>query len=189
MTTAEDAGIGGLRWSGWPWWAVLAFGLLTIGVGVLAIVWPGVTLLVLAIILGIYMIFFGVFWIVASFTEEIGHKWLLVIGGIIGVLAGIIILARPIQGTRVVIIVIGAYWLVFGIVQLITSIFGHNIEHRGWSIVSSLLSIAAGIITLSWPQITALAFAWLAGIWLILIGAVEIGRAFEIRRTQAALEG
>lgn len=182
MTT----GVAGLRFEGWPWLAVLLFGALSIVVGVLAIVWPGQTFLVLSIILGIYIIIFGVFWMIAGFSGDVGHKWLLVIGGLLGVLAGALILSAPIRGGTLMVIVLGAYWLVWGVVQLITSIFGHGIEHRGWQIVSSILTIAAGLITLSWPAITALVIAWLAGIWLIVTGAIEIGRSFEIRRLRQA---
>ncbi|MFQ5968834.1 MAG: HdeD family acid-resistance protein [Acidimicrobiia bacterium] len=182
-----DTGVAGLRFEGWPWLAVLLFGAVSIGVGILAIVWPGQTFLVLSIILGIYIIIFGIFWIVAGFGGAVGHKWLLVIGGLLGVLAGALILAQPIRGGALMVLVIGSYWLVWGVVQLVTGIFGHGIEHRGWQIVASLFSIAAGLITLSWPQVTALVIAWLAGIWLIVTGAIEIGRSLEIRRVERAL--
>ncbi len=175
-----------IRFEGWPWLAVLTFGALTIVLGVVAIVWPGQTFLVLSIILGVYVIVFGVFWMVAGFSGA-DHAWLIVFGGLLGVLAGALMLARPLRGGALVVLVVGAYWLVWGVVQLVTSIFGSGVEHRGWGIVSSLFSVAAGIITLSWPQITALVFAWLAGIWLIVVGALDIGRSFEIRRLRSPI--
>jgi uncharacterized membrane protein HdeD (DUF308 family) len=165
---------------------VLVFGLLTIGVGVLAIAWPGVTFRVLAIILGVYVILFGPWWMLAGLTDDAGHQWLFAIGGLLAVLAGIVVLAGPIPGSFAVDVVIGAYWLVLGLIQLTTSIFGPGVEHRGWNLVASILSIAAGSISLTWPAITAVAFAWIAGIWLIMIGAIEVGKSFEVRRAENA---
>ncbi|HEY5578405.1 MAG TPA: DUF308 domain-containing protein [Acidimicrobiia bacterium] len=181
-----DAGVGGLRWNGWPWIVVLLFGVASIGVGVLTIVWPGQTFLVLSVILGVYLVVFGIFWMVAGFAADAGHGLLVVFAGLMGVLGGVLVLAQPIRGGALVVLIIGAYWVVWGVAQLVTSIFGHNVEHRGWHLVGSLFSIAAGIVTLAWPQITALVIAWVAGIWLILVGAIDIGRSFEIRRMEQA---
>jgi uncharacterized membrane protein HdeD (DUF308 family) len=54
-------------------------------------------------------------------------------------------------------------------------------QGRGWTVVLGLLSIAAGIVVLVWPGISLVTLAVVLGIWLVILGVMEIVLAFQLR--------
>ena len=78
-------------------------------------------------------------------------------------------------------ILVGLFWLIGGIVELAQGIFDSSLPDRGWRILLGFLGIAAGAVVLLWPEITVLALAIIAGIYLIVAGIVEIVAAFRLR--------
>lgn len=96
-------------------------GVLGVIVGVLVFIWPGITALILLVLIAAWALVTGVLQIVASFTlrREVRNEWWLLIGGILSVIAGIILIVRPGVGALALIWVIGIYAIVYGIAQLI----------------------------------------------------------------------
>jgi uncharacterized membrane protein HdeD (DUF308 family) len=101
-------------------WLVLQ-GILGIVVGVLVFVWPGITGLILLVLIAAWMLVTGVLQIVASFTlrRQVRNEWMLLIGGILSIIAGLILIARPGVGALALILVIGIYAILYGIAQLV----------------------------------------------------------------------
>ncbi|MDH4309615.1 MAG: DUF308 domain-containing protein [Acidimicrobiia bacterium] len=151
-------------------------GLLTLVLGILVLVWPGVTIGVVVITVGIQFVVVGLLTLTAAITGEdgVGEKVLLSVLGILGLLAGVVTLARPMRSSVVLVVVIGAFWLVGGIVDLVASVFGRSVPGRAWRIVGAVVSVAAGAIALSWPGITVVALARVLGIWMVVFGGVML---------------
>src|SRR5215213_2649825 len=100
-----------------PWWLVLLEGIAAAIIGLFLLTAPGATLLVLIQVMGIFWLVGGIFRIVSIFIDSSSWGWKL-IGGILGILAGIVVLQHPLWSTVLVpaiyIIVLGIQGLVLG---------------------------------------------------------------------------
>jgi len=100
-----------------PRWWLAVIGLLGIGAGVLTFVWPGITALVLLLFIAGWAIATGIVQIIGAIRlrKEIDNEWLLVAGGILSVIFGLVLVAQPGAGALALVLVIGAYAIVYGI--------------------------------------------------------------------------
>lgn len=161
---------------GWPRWALIVFGLLSIIAGVLALIWPGVTILALIILLGIDILIWGILLIVNAFQTGQGRV-LAVVFGVLALIAGTALFLQPMRNVGAVVIVLSVFWVVGGLIESIESVVERG-RGWGWELVSGLLSIAAGIVAIVWPGITLFVIAVVAGVWMIMIGLMRLIAAF-----------
>jgi uncharacterized membrane protein HdeD (DUF308 family) len=164
---------------GWPRWALILFGIVSIMAGVLALIWPEVTILALVIILGINILVWGVMVIVNAFQAGQGRV-LAVVFGALALIAGTALFLRPVRNLPAVMIVLSVFWVVGGLIESIGSVVDRG-PSWGWELASGLASIAAGIIAIIWPGITLFVVAIVAGVWMIVIGFVRLIAAFTGR--------
>jgi uncharacterized membrane protein HdeD (DUF308 family) len=96
--------------------ALIVTGLISIAAGVLAFVWPGITALTLVLLIAFWAIVNGVFEIAAAIRlrRVIQHEWLLGLAGVLSVLLGIVMLARPGVGALALVWWIGGFAIAFG---------------------------------------------------------------------------
>jgi uncharacterized membrane protein HdeD (DUF308 family) len=101
-------------------WALLIEGLAGIIAGILTFVWPQITAVVLLYLIAFWAIFTGVFEIIAGIRlrKMIANEWLLLVMGVLSLLFGVGILFAPGLGALAIVLWIGAYALVFGIILL-----------------------------------------------------------------------
>jgi uncharacterized membrane protein HdeD (DUF308 family) len=104
-------------------WGLLAFeGLLDIAVGIVAFLWPGLTVLAFVLLVAAWAIVTGALMAAAGFRLNIDHgRWWLVLGGLISLAYGALLIATPIIGAVVLTWWIGAYAIAFGISLIIFS--------------------------------------------------------------------
>jgi uncharacterized membrane protein HdeD (DUF308 family) len=160
-----------------PKWALITFGILSVIAGVLALSWPGLTILVLVALLGIQLLVYGVMVVFAAF-ESGQSRVLAVIFAVLAFIAGTSLFLRPMRNLGAIVVVLSVFWVVGGLVQTIGSIVDRD-EHWVLELLSGLLSVAAGVVALVWPEITLLVIAITAGIWMIAIGLMRIFSAFS----------
>ena len=105
----------------WLWIAFVVTGVLITAGGILAIAYPDVTLLVISLILGIELLVFGAVDFVEAFLDDkdMTTRFLEIVLGLLGVIAGVVVLRKPGESLTVIVIVVGLYLLLAGIVQLI----------------------------------------------------------------------
>jgi len=150
------------------WGLVAVMGIASILLGLLAMFFPGATIVTVAIYFAAWLFVSGIFSVVGSFTRD-GDTVTRVLNAIIGVLSvivGFALLRTPFQSVEVFIFVLGIFWLVQGIMTFVAA-FALN-RGRGWALVSGILGILAGIIILVYPISSAVtlafalrgAFAW-----------------------------
>jgi uncharacterized membrane protein HdeD (DUF308 family) len=98
------------------WWLIL-IGILGIAAGLFTFMWPGLTALVLATLIGFWSLIHGIFEIVGAIKirKQIDNEWWLVLSGVLSVLFGLLMLFRPGAGALALVWVIGAYAIIFGI--------------------------------------------------------------------------
>jgi uncharacterized membrane protein HdeD (DUF308 family) len=106
------------------WWTFLLEGLLSIGAGVVALIWPDLTTLVLIYMIAFWAVFTGVLEIVAAIRlrHEITNEWFLALGGVLSIGLGILLFLQPAAGSLAIIWMIAGYALLFGILLVILGI-------------------------------------------------------------------
>jgi uncharacterized membrane protein HdeD (DUF308 family) len=102
------------------WWTMILLGVMAIVASVGAIAYPGLTLVVLLGFVAATAIARGVFQIVASIKlcKLIDNEWLLGLSGVLSILFGVMILSRPIVGMAVMAMLLGAYMVAIGVMQI-----------------------------------------------------------------------
>ncbi len=173
------------------WGAVLGFGIISLLVGVAIMVWPNVTVAVVALLLGSWLLISGIFTLVGSFTSEGegGYRVLMGIGGGISIILGVLCFRGILQAVEILALFVGIGWLMQGIFTTVAGVQAKGLPGRGWSIFLGLLSIVAGVVVLVWPAPSLTVLAWVSGIWLALLGVVTIIAALRIRSLTRDLAG
>jgi len=164
------------------WWLVLVTGVVSVLVGILLLAWPNKTLLVLMVVLGIYLLVFGALrFIEAVFDTEMDQRGLNVILGILAVVLGVLMMREPVRFVWVAAIVVGLFWLIRGLIELFRSIARRDEPDRGWRLSAGLISVVAGAVILLWPGASVLVVAMISGIYLIVVGIIDVVVAFKLR--------
>src|SRR6478672_4559488 len=113
--------------NGERWGLLILEGIVDIAAGVIAFLWPLITLVALTWLIAIWAIVSGALMLGAAFTLNIDHgRWWLALGGIASVIFGILLVIEPLVGAVVLTMWIGAYALVFGVVLLILAFQLHS---------------------------------------------------------------
>ena len=166
---------------GRSWGLVLAFAILSLILGLAAIFWPGATIVTVAILFALQLFIAGIFGIVRALSADAdtGARVLSLIIGILGVIVGFALLRSPFQSVVVMAFVIGIYWVAHGIMELVGA-FSRN-EGRVLGVVVGVISIVAGFIILEYPITSLATLALVVGIWLVILGIMQIVAAFQLR--------
>jgi uncharacterized membrane protein HdeD (DUF308 family) len=166
------------------WWVYLLRGLFAILFGVLAFVMPAITLASLVIVWGAYALADGAVALWSAITGKAygEDRWLVGLQGIIGVIAGVITLILPGATALGLLIVIAAWILVIGVLQVAAAIkLRKDIEGEFWLGLSGVLSVLFAFFLIARPGDGALALVWTIGIYAIIFGVSLVAFSFRIR--------
>jgi uncharacterized membrane protein HdeD (DUF308 family) len=165
---------------------LLLRGIVTIAFGVLAFIWPGLTLLTLIFLWGAYAIADGVFALGAAVSSkggEIAPRWWLALIGLAGILAGLLAFVWPTITAQVLLVFIASWAILTGALQIWGAIqLRKEIEVEWMLVLSGLLSIALGVALLARPGVGALAVIWLIGSFAILVGCIYVSLALWLKK-------
>lgn len=156
-------------------------GVITIILGILAILAPSFTGFSIAILLGVLVLVGGVFRLFWAFRAGSFGKGLLGVAlGVLTIIAGIILLAHPILLSGVLTIMLAIYFIVDGIAELAAGLSASGAGSRGWLILGGIVSILLGVLLwIQFPFSGIWALGILFGIKLFFIGMIMVvgGRA------------
>ena len=187
MDTAADQAHGMMQDLADHWGLAVVLGIVSIILGPLAIAHPGATVVTIAIFFAAWLFVTGIYEVIVSFTRD-GDTAMRVFHAIIGVLSvivGFALLRSPFQSVEVMIFVLGIFWLVQGIMTFAAA-FSVK-QGRNWGIAMGILGILAGIVILVYPITSALTLAFIGGIWLIILGIMQIVAGYQLRKARNAL--
>jgi uncharacterized membrane protein HdeD (DUF308 family) len=166
-------------------WKGLALrGAVSLLFGILAALWPGLTLLWLIVMFAAYALVNGAISATAAIQNRSANNdwWLMLLLGLIGIAAGVIAILLPDLTAIVLVLVIGATALASGIVDIAMAIrLRKTIRGEGFLILNGIISIAFGVFVFFFPGAGALALVWLISIYAIVSGLLLLGLAWRAR--------
>jgi len=172
------------------WWALALRGAIAILFGLAALLRPEIALEALILLFGAYALVDGVFAIVGIFGGTRGGtpRWLLLIEGIAGILAGLIAFVLPGLTALLLLYLIAAWAIITGIFEIATAIRLRR-EIRGeWAlIIGGALSVLFGVILIVVSPFAAiLSMIWLIGVYAVAFGILMLITAFQVRGRDAS---
>ena len=172
------------------WWALAIRGGIAVIFGLAALLRPDIALEALILLFGAYALVDGVFAIVGVFGGTRGGtpRWLLLIEGIAGILAGLIAFVLPGLTVVLLLYLIAAWAVITGISEIATAIRLRQ-EIRGeWAlIIGGALSVLFGVIlAVIGPVAGLLSLIWLIGIYALIFGILMLITAFQVRGRDAS---
>ena len=164
-----------------PWWLVLIEGIAAIILGIFFLVSPLKTTVLAIQFLGIWWLVSGIMSIISLFIDRTAWGWKL-FSGILGMVAGSLILMYPGWSTLVVpvtiVFIIGIEGIIVGIIGLVQAFQG-----AGWGAgVLGVLSVIFGIWLMLDPVKFALVTPWVVGVFAIVGGILALVTAFRLKK-------
>lgn len=167
------------------WWSFLLRGTLATLFGLIAIFLPGITLEVMTIFLGAFLVVDGlVSFYVSLKGRGTGLNWgVLLLEGLLGIAVGVFTLIWP-GITVLVIVLLVAFWaMVTGVLEIIAAVSLRNEIEGEWLLgLSGILSILFSVILFVNPGIGAVTLIWLIGIYAIVFGVAMIFLGLRLRK-------
>lgn len=118
-----------------------------------------------------------------SASQLADRWWVLMVRGLAAILFGILTFAMPGMSLLVLIMLWAAYAIVDGVFALVLALRRTRTgKHWGWLMFEGVAGIAAGVVAVLWPGITAMALLFVIAAWAILTGIAEIAAAIRLRR-------
>lgn len=169
------------------WWALALRGVLAIVFGILAFVWPGVTLISLVLLFGAYALVDGVFAVITGFTSRGKNErwWAVLLEGIAGIVIGVLTFIWPGTTALVLLYFIAAWALITGALEIWAAIQLRNVITNEWSmILAGVASVIFGVLLIVFPGAGALSVIWLIGAYAIVSGILFLILAWRLRGAQ-----
>jgi uncharacterized membrane protein HdeD (DUF308 family) len=173
------------------WWLFVVRGVLAIVFGILALIWPGVTKLVLVLLFGAFALMDGIFAVAAGITfhRYFERWWAVLLEGLTGIVLGFLTFFWPSITALALLFFIAAWAVITGIFEIVAAIQFRRVIPGEWAmILIGLLSITFGILLFVFPAVGAVGLVWLIGIYAITNGIVQIIFAFRLNGIKRHIE-
>ena len=170
-------------------WSALAFrGAVAILFGIVAVVWPGLTIRVLVALLAAFALIEGALNIIAGLRGREG--WALA-EGIVSVLFGIVILVVGPTWTAIALLYLVAAWaIITGLTRIVAAIQLRRVLNNEWLLIASgAASLIFGVIAAIFPGAGILALLWFVAAWSIVLGVLLVVLALQLRQMAHRLSG
>ncbi|MGY5884773.1 HdeD family acid-resistance protein [Modestobacter lacusdianchii] len=165
-------------------------GVIALVFGLLALLWPEATVLVLALLFGAYAAVDGFGMIASGLGRDgdQGRRWLYVLGGIVGIAAGVTAVVWPQLTALALVVLAGAWAVVTGVLEIVAAIRLRRELTGEWLIgLLGTISLIAGVIILLRPDVGAVALATVLGVYAIVAGVVLLLAAWRLRKAQVVV--
>jgi uncharacterized membrane protein HdeD (DUF308 family) len=165
------------------WKSALVSGVLAVALGVAVVAWPGISIAVAAIFFGAYLLVTGIQQAIFAFSLHVtaGGRVLLFISGAASLILAVLAFRHLYDAVLLMAIWIAVGFVFRGVATTVSAISDPTLPGRFWNIFVGIISLIAGVVVLASPFESMATLALVVGIWLIVIGVMEVVTAFGIR--------
>ncbi len=166
------------------WWVLGLRGLAALLFGMVALIWPGMTLLSLVYLFGAYALVNGALALTSAFGGARRHvrSGNLIFHGLVSIAAGVIAFVMPGVTALAALMLIAAWAIVSGIMEIVAAVRLRKVIRHEWLLAfAGICSVALGVLLLLQPGVGVLALIWWLGSFAILFGVLLLALAFRIR--------
>ncbi|CAM2831863.1 HdeD family acid-resistance protein [Mycobacterium intermedium] len=172
------------------WKSTLASGVLSLILGAIVLAWPGQTVLVAALVFGVYLLVTGAAQVAFAFALHVsaGSRVLLFISGAASLVLAVLAFRHFGDAVLLLAIWIGIGFIFRGVATTVSAISDPALPGRGWAIFIGVVSLLAGLVVMGSPFKSIITLAIVVGVWLVVIGVFEIVSAIRIRKASQDLD-
>ncbi|MER6032203.1 HdeD family acid-resistance protein [Streptomyces sp. NPDC001851] len=170
-------------------WMLVLRGIAALLFGIAALVWPGVTVLALALLFGAYALVDGLALLASAFRKEgdHGHRLAHAVGGILGIAAGLITITWPGVTALALVTLVGAWAVITGIMEVWAAVrFRRELHHEWLLFLAGAASVIAGVLIWARPDVGVITVAQVIGLYALISGALVLGTAWRLNGTTTA---
>jgi uncharacterized membrane protein HdeD (DUF308 family) len=173
------------------WKTSAVSGVLAIALGAAIVAWPGISIAVAAIFFGAGLLLTGIQQVFFAFSLDVsaGGRVLLFISGAASLILAIMAFRHLYDAVLLLAIWIGVGFIFRGVATTVSAISDPTLPGRGWNVFVGVISLVAGVVVLASPFDSIGTLAFVVGIWLIVIGVMEVVAAVAIRRATNTVVG
>ena len=155
------------------WIFAIIRGVLAIIFGLIAFFGPVATAIALAIVIAVFAIVAGLFDIIEAIRHRGSSSMVLrIVLGAVSILFGILVLVWPGISLAILVITVGVWAIITGILQIMSSIRHRAVPDSGWvwGLIGGAVTILFGVLVLIWPATGMVTIIWITGIWAVALG-------------------
>ena len=140
------------------WWLFLVTGVVSLLIGAALIWFREETLTFVGILIGLWILFFGIIrFLLALFGGESEGRLLLAVVGVLGIALGIIVMKNPTETIGIIAVIVGLFWIVFGLIDVFQGVTNSDLPGRWWTVLGGAVAAGAGADTQTTTWLPALA--------------------------------
>ena len=169
------------------WWMLALHGALALLFGILALIWPGITLLVLVSLFAAFALLVGAVTVAGALRNRTMDRgwWLMLLLGIVSLAVGVIAVFQPGATLFALVLLMAANAVVGGAIEIAVAIrLRKQIRHEWLLILAGVVSVAFGVLVVLFPPAGALALAFFVSFYAVTTGILLLLLAFRARRWQ-----
>jgi uncharacterized membrane protein HdeD (DUF308 family) len=168
------------------WTLDIVFGVINVILGVVMLVWTGPSIIVAAVLFGVFLALSGVAEFIAAVSLPVASaaaRVLLLLSSAASVILAVLAFRHFEEGYGILLLAIwiGIGFIFRGVSAAAAAISDPAFPGRGWAIFFGIVSVIAGVVVLAYPFDSLAVLTLVAGIWLIIIGLLEIVSGFGLR--------
>jgi uncharacterized membrane protein HdeD (DUF308 family) len=169
-------------------WLLALRGVVAVAFGVLAIVWPGLTVVVLALLFGAFVLVDGVATLIGGFRsrQDAPRRVARIVIGLLSVAAGLIALIWPDITALILVFLVGAWAVVTGVLGIAAAT---QVPGGWWLIVVGVAALIAGVLIMVNPRAGAVAIGLVIGIYAIVAGVIMLVASWRLHRLTSGSPG
>lgn len=165
------------------WWAMALRGVGAIVLGMLALLWPAITLFILVLIFAAYCIADAVFSIVLAVRGAKRHErwWLPALHALVALAAAAVAILYPGITMLAFVAMLIAWAMLTGVLSIAAAFRLDGADGRWWLVASGVISLVLAGLLIAFPAISLLTLTWMIAFQAFLVGSLLLGAAFRLR--------
>jgi uncharacterized membrane protein HdeD (DUF308 family) len=170
------------------WGALLFGGVVSVLFGLVALIWPGKTLLIVIAFFGVFILAESIVLIVVTVARrrEYERWWIGLVGGVLGLVIGGITLLRPRATTVFLLYLLAAWALITGVLAIVAAIrLRKTIQNEWYLILSGGVALIFSLIVFMRPVAAAVVMMWIISAFALVFGGLLISLSIRVRRASS----